>query len=117
MIKVERGRNMDIIIRDSYEEMSRYAAGVIAGFVRRSRTASSVLPPAYADRHILIRMHREEVVGLFRVRLSTLTSSSASASIFRSCITMTRAMQDSYEELFRHINIRRKTLTSRRQDQ
>ena len=36
---------MDIIIRDNYEEMSKYAAGVIAGFVRKSRTASWDWPP------------------------------------------------------------------------
>ena len=61
---------MDIIIRDNYDEMSRYAAGVIADFIRKK--PNCVLGLATGSTPIgtykeLIRMHKEEGLDFYRL--------------------------------------------------
>ena len=101
---------MDIIIRDSYEEMSRYAAGVIAGFVRKKPDCVLGLAtggtPTGTYRE-LIRMHREEGLDFSRVRTFNLDEYLGIgidlSKPYNEDQSYARFM---YEELFRHINIR-----------
>lgn len=101
---------MDIIIRDNYEEMSKYAAGVIAGFVRKK--PDCVLGLATGSTPIgtyreLIRMHKEEGLDFSGVRTFNLDEylgiGMDLSKPYNEDQSYARFM---YEELLRHINIK-----------
>jgi glucosamine-6-phosphate deaminase len=101
---------MDIIIRENYEEMSKYAAGVIAGFVRKK--PDCVLGLATGSTPIgtyreLIRMHKDEGLDFSRVRTFNLDEYLGIgidlSKPYNEDQSYARFM---YEELFRHINIK-----------
>ncbi len=102
---------MDIIIRETYDEMSRYAAGVIAGLVRSK--PDCVLGLATGSTPIgtykeLIRMHRDEGLDFSNVRSFNLDEYLGIgldlSKPYNEDQSYARFM---YEELFKHINIKK----------
>ncbi len=101
---------MDIIIRETYDEVSKYAAGVIAGLVRSK--PDCVLGLATGSTPIgtykeLVRMHREEGLDFSSVRTFNLDEYLGIgidlSKPYNEDQSYARFM---YEELFRHINIK-----------
>jgi glucosamine-6-phosphate deaminase len=102
---------MDIIIRENYDEMSRYAAGVIAGLVRSK--PDCVLGLATGGTPIgtykeLIRMHRDEGLDFSNVKSFNLDEYLGIgldlSKPYNEDQSYARFM---YEELFSHINIKK----------
>jgi len=100
---------MDIIIRETYEELSKYAANVIAGYVKSK--PDCVLGLATGSTPIgtykeLIRMHKEEGLDFSKVRTFNLDEYLGIgldlSKPYNEDQSYARFM---YEELFRHINI------------
>jgi glucosamine-6-phosphate deaminase len=105
---------MDIIIRESYEEVSRYAAGIIAGYVKEK--PDCVLGLATGSTPIgtyreLIRLHREEGLDFSRARTFNLDEYLGIgldlSKPYNEDQSYARFM---YEELFRHINIKQENV-------
>jgi len=101
---------MNIIIRETYEEMSKYAANVIAGFVKSK--PDCVLGLATGGTPIgtykeLIRMHKEEGLDFSKVRTFNLDEYLGIgldlSKPYNEDQSYARFM---YEELFKHINIK-----------
>ncbi|HBP37627.1 MAG TPA: glucosamine-6-phosphate deaminase [Clostridiales bacterium] len=101
---------MEIVIRENYSQISRYAASIIAGCIRSK--PNCVLGLATGGTPIgtyqeLIRMHREEGLDFSGVRTFNLDE------YFGVGIDLAKSYQEDqsyarfmYEELFRHVNIR-----------
>ncbi len=105
---------MDIIIRETYEEISKYAAGIIAGHVRVK--PDCVLGLATGGTPIgtykeLIRMHNEEGLDFSQVRTFNLDEYLGIGLD----LTKPYNQDQSYarfmhEELFKHINIKQENI-------
>ncbi|HUM59187.1 MAG TPA: glucosamine-6-phosphate deaminase [Bacillota bacterium] len=101
---------MDIIIRDNYDEMSRYAAGVIADFIRKK--PNCVLGLATGSTPIgtykeLIRMHKEEGLDFSQVVTFNLDEYLGLGIDLDKPYHLDQSYaRFMYEELFKHINIR-----------
>ncbi len=102
---------MDIIIRENYDEVSRYAAGIIAGLVRSK--PDCVLGLATGGTPIgtykeLIRMHRDEGLDFSNVRTFNLDEylgiGLELSKPYNEDQSYARFM---YEELFKNINIKK----------
>jgi len=100
---------MDIIIRENYEEMSKYAAKVIAGFVKSK--PDCVLGLATGGTPIgtykeLIRMHKEEGLDFSKVKTFNLDEYLGVGIDLSKPYNMDQSYaRFMYEELFKHINI------------
>lgn len=105
---------MDIIVRENYEEMSKYAASVIADLVRSK--PNCVLGLATGGTPIgtykeLIRMHKEEGLDFSQVKTFNLDE------YFGVGLSLDKPydMDQSYarfmhEELFKHINVKKENI-------
>lgn len=104
---------MDIIIRDNYAEMSRYAAGIIAGYVKNK--PNCVLGLATGSTPIgtykeLIRMHKE---GLDFSRVVTFNLDEylgLGIDLDKPYDLDQSYARFMYEELFSHINIKKENI-------
>ena len=104
---------MDIIIRENYEEMSRYAAEIIAGYVRRK--PNCVLGLATGSTPIgtykeLIRMHKE---GLDFSQVTTFNLDEylgVGMDLNKPYDLDQSYARFMYEELFKHINIKKENI-------
>jgi glucosamine-6-phosphate deaminase len=105
---------MNIIIRDTYEEMSKYAAEVIASMIREKPdcvlglATGSTPVGAYRE---LARMHKEEGLDFSRVRTFNLDEYLGVGLD----MTMPYEMDQSYarfmyEEFFKHVNIKKENI-------
>lgn len=106
--------NMDVIIKGDYEGLSKYAAKVIAGFVRKK--PDCVLGLATGSTPIgtyreLIRMHKEEGLDFSGVRTFNLDEYLGIgidlSKPYNEDQSYARFM---YEELFRHVNIKQENV-------
>ncbi|HOQ07810.1 MAG TPA: glucosamine-6-phosphate deaminase [Clostridiales bacterium] len=105
---------MDVIIKGDYDEMSKFAAGVIAEFVRKK--PDCVLGLATGSTPIgtyreLVRMHKEEGLDFSMVRTFNLDEYLGIG------IDLSKPYDEDqsyarfmYEELFRHINIKEENI-------
>jgi glucosamine-6-phosphate deaminase len=108
--RLKGGRNVDIIIRDSYEEMSKYAAGKIAEFIRKKpdcvlglATGSTPLG-TYRE---LVRMHKEEGLDFSEVRTFNLDEYFGIGIDLEIPYNQDQSYaRFMYEELLKHINIK-----------
>jgi glucosamine-6-phosphate deaminase len=104
---------MDIIIRDNYAEMSRYAAGIIAGYVKNK--PNCVLGLATGSTPIgtykeLIRMHKE---GLDFSRVVTFNLDEylgLGIDLDKPYDLDQSYARFMHEELFKHINIKKENI-------
>lgn len=100
---------MNVIIRDTYEEMSKIAAEIIAGFVRAK--PSCVIGLATGSTPIgtykeLIRMHKEEGLDFSQVRTFNLDEYLGLGMDMNKPYHLDQSYaRFMYEELFKHINI------------
>jgi len=105
---------MDIIIRDTYEEMSRYAAGLIASMVRQK--PDCVLGLATGSTPIgtyreLARMHREEGLDFSQVKTFNLDEYLGVGIDLNKPYKMDQSYaRFMYEELFKHINVKKENI-------
>ncbi|NLY44266.1 MAG: glucosamine-6-phosphate deaminase [Clostridiaceae bacterium] len=105
---------MDIIVKPNYEEMSKCAAEIIAGFIRSK--PDCVLGLATGSTPIgtyreLIRMHKEEGLDFSQVRTFNLDEylgvGMDLSKPYEQDQSYARFM---YEELFKHINIKKENI-------
>ena len=100
---------MNVVIRDTYEEMSKVAAGIIAGFVRAK--PNCVIGLATGSTPIgtyreLIRMHKEEGLDFSQVRTFNLDEYLGLGMDLDKPYHLDQSYaRFMYEELFKHINI------------
>ncbi len=108
---MQRGKLMDIIIKENYEEISKYAAGIIAQLVRSK--PDCVLGLATGGTPIgtykeLIRMHRDEGLDFSNVKSFNLDEYLGIgldlSKPYNEDQSYARFM---YEELFKSINIKK----------
>ncbi len=105
---------MDIIVRDNYAEMSRYAAGVIAGFMKRK--PNCVLGLATGSTPIgtykeLIRMHKEEGLDFSQVVTFNLDEYLGLGIDLDKPYDLDQSYaRFMHEELFKHINIKKENI-------
>jgi glucosamine-6-phosphate deaminase len=105
---------MDIIIRDDYEQMSKYAAGIIAGYVK-SRP-NCVLGLATGSTPIgtyreLARMHREEGLDFSQVKTFNLDEYLGVGIDLEKPYNLDQSYHRfMHEELFKHINIKKENV-------
>src|SRR5690554_2963501 len=104
---------MNVIIRDTYEEMSKIAAEIIAGFVRAK--PSCVIGLATGSTPIgtykeLVRMHKEGL-DFSRVRTFNLDEYLGVGMDLEKPYNMDQSYaRFMYEELFKHININKENI-------
>lgn len=105
---------MNVIIRDTYEEMSKYAAQVIADMVRAK--PNCVLGLATGSTPIgtyreLIRMHKEEGLDFSQVKTFNLDEYLGLGIDLNKPYAQDQSYaRFMYEELFRHINVRKENI-------
>lgn len=105
---------MNVIIRDTYEEMSKYAAQVIADMVRTK--PNCVLGLATGSTPIgtyreLIRMHKEEGLDFSQVKTFNLDEYLGLGIDLNKPYAQDQSYaRFMYEELFRHINVRKENI-------
>ncbi len=101
---------MDVIIRENYEEMSKYAAKIIAGFIKKNPRC--VLGLATGSTPIgtykeLIRMHREEGLDFSQVVTFNLDEYLGVGMDLNKPYHLDQSYaRFMHEELFAHINIK-----------
>jgi glucosamine-6-phosphate deaminase len=107
-------RNMDILIRENYEQMSKSAAEIIASCVRSK--PNCVLGLATGGTPIgtyqeLIRMHREDGLDFSQVKTFNLDEYLGCGIELDKPYNMDQSYaRFMYEELFRHINIKKENI-------
>jgi len=105
---------MNVIIRDTYEEMSRYAAGIIASLVRQK--PDCVLGLATGSTPIgtyreLVRMHKEEDLDFSQVKTFNLDEYLGVGMDLGKPYNMDQSYaRFMHEELFKHINIKKENI-------
>lgn len=105
---------MNVIIRDTYEEMSRYAAEIIASMIRQK--PDCVLGLATGSTPIgtyreLIRMHKEEGLDFSGVKTFNLDEYLGVGMDLNKPYDQDQSYaRFMYEELFRHINIKKENI-------
>jgi glucosamine-6-phosphate deaminase len=114
MIKTDGGGHMDIIIRENYEQMSQYAAKVIASYVRSKPDcvlglATGATPiGTYRE---LVRMHREEGLDFSQVKTFNLDEYLGVGIDLEKPYDQDQSYaRFMYEELFKHINIKKENI-------
>ena len=102
---------MDIIIKENYEEMSKYAANIIAGYIRSK--PNCVLGLATGSTPIgtykeLIRMHKEEGLDFSQVTTFNLDEYLGVGMDLNKPYDMDQSYaRFMYEELLKHINVKK----------
>ena len=105
---------MDIIIRENYEEMSKYAAKIIAGYIKEK--PDCVLGLATGSTPIgtyreLARMHREEGLDFSQVKTFNLDEYLGVGMDLEKPYNLDQSYaRFMYEELFKHINIKKENI-------
>jgi glucosamine-6-phosphate deaminase len=105
---------MDIIIKENYDEMSRYTAEIIAGFIKSK--PDCVLGLATGGTPIgtykeLIRMHREEGLDFSQVKTFNLDEYLGAGLDLDKPYNLDQSYaRFMYEELFKHINIKKENI-------
>lgn len=108
------GTNMDIFIRENYEQMSKRAAEIIASCVKSK--PDCVLGLATGGTPIgtyqeLIRMHREEGLDFSKVKTFNLDEYVGCGLDLEQPYNMDQSYaRFMYEELFKHINIKKENI-------
>lgn len=114
ILALQRSIAMNVIIRDTYEEMSKYAAQVIADMVRAK--PNCVLGLATGSTPIgtyreLIRMHKEEGLDFSQVKTFNLDEYLGLGIDLNKPYAQDQSYaRFMYEELFRHINVRKENI-------
>lgn len=105
---------MDIIIREDYEQMSKYAAEIIAGYVKSKPDcvlglATGATPiGSYQE---LIRMHREEGLDFSQVKTFNLDEYLGIGIDLKKPYHMDQSYaRFMWEELFKHLNIKKENI-------
>lgn len=105
---------MDIIIRNDYNELSRYAAEVIASLIKTNPDCVLGLAtgstPIGTYRH-LIKMHREEGLDFSRVKTFNLDEYLGIGMALEKPYNMDQSYaRFMHEELFKHVNIKKENI-------
>jgi len=107
-------KNMNIIIRENYEQMSKYAAEIIAGYVKSK--PNCVLGLATGSTPIgtyqeLVRMHRDEGLDFSEVKTFNLDEYLGVGIDLEKPYQMDQSYaRFMHEELLKHINIKRENI-------
>ncbi|MGI6712399.1 MAG: glucosamine-6-phosphate deaminase [Bacillota bacterium] len=105
---------MDIIIKENYDEMSRYTAEIIAGFIKSK--PDCVLGLATGSTPIgtykeLVRMHREEGLDFSQVKTFNLDEYLGIGLNLDKPYELDQSYaRFMHEELFKHINIKKENI-------
>lgn len=105
---------MDVIIRDNYEQMSKYAAQIIANYIKSK--PNCVLGLATGSTPIgtyqeLVRMHREEGLDFSQVTTFNLDEYLGVGMELDKPYNLDQSYaRFMYEELFKHVNIKKENI-------